>query len=241
MANLRVLIADDEPLARERLRRLLGGEPGVEIVAEAGDGPAAQAAIAEHRPDLVFLDVQMPGRDGLQVLAGLPPESRPAVIFVTAHERFALEAFNVRAVDYLLKPFDRDRFRIALARAAEHRRSRGEGRPPERLAVRADGRVVFVRPSEIRWIEAADNYIILHLADQRLMARETLSAFELQLGSVNFARVNRSALVQLDQVKELQPGSQGGHVVVLRDGTRLPLSRALRDQFVRFVSGNPPP
>src|SRR6185312_4728613 len=195
-----------------------------EIVAECGDGPAAQAAITAHRPDLVFLDIQMPGRDGLQVLAGLPPESRPAVIFVTAHEHFALEAFNFRAVDYLLKPFDRDRFRVALARAVEQLRGRGErpgeSRPPERLAVKADGRTVFVRPAEIRWIEAADNYIVLHLADQRLMARETLSAFELQLGSADFARVNRSALVHLDQVKELQPGPLGGHVVVLRDGTR---------------------
>jgi two-component system LytT family response regulator len=244
MPKLRTVIVDDEPLARERLLRLLSTEPQVEVVAECGDGLAAAEAIKRQAPDLMFLDIQMPGRDGLQVLAELPVAKRPAIIFVTAHAQFALDAFNVGAVDYLLKPFDRERFQVALARAEDFLKSRNAGvrpegeaapaRSPDRLAIKTDGKVVFVRPEEIQWIEAADNYVVLHLGDRRLMARETLKSLELQLGQTDFARVNRSAFVRLDQVSELHPAAHGDYTVVLRNGTRLPLSRSLRGQLARF-------
>lgn len=255
MKNFRVLIVDDEPLARERLRMLLSGETGVELIGQCGDGLEAVRTIQRDSPDIVFLDIQMPGCDGLQVVADLAPERRPAVVFVTAHERFALEAFNVKAVDYLLKPFDRERFHTALSRAIEQVRVQRAGalsqrienmitdapapvaRKTERLAIKTDGKVVFLRPEEIEWIEAADNYVIIHLSDRKLMTRETLSALEEQLGTDKFARINRSVLVQLDQVKELQPAFHGDYVVILRNGARLPLSRAFRGQLGRFITG----
>lgn len=252
MTKLRALIVDDEPLARERLRALLRDEPSVEIIGECGSGTEAIATIQRTPLDLVFLDMQMPGCDGLQVLAELPVENRPAVIFVTAHERFALDAFEVQAIDYLLKPFDRERFQTALRRAEEHLRARRAGQlgeklenlladasPPgkknERLTVKADGRLVFLKADEIVWVEAADNYVVLHLVTGRLMLRETMAAIEARLGTVSFARVNRSALVHLDQIKELQPTLHGDYIVLLRNGTKLPLSRNLRGQLDKFT------
>jgi len=252
VTKLRALIVDDEPLARERLRALLGDEPSVEIIGECGSGTEAIATIQRTPLDLVFLDMQMPGCDGLQVLAELPVENRPAVIFVTAHERFALDAFEVQAIDYLLKPFDRERFQTALRRAEEHLRARRAGQlgeklenlladasPPgkknERLTVKADGRLVFLKADEIVWVEAADNYVVLHLVTGRLMLRETMAAIEARLGTVSFVRVNRSALVHLDQIKELQPTLHGDYIVLLRNGTKLPLSRNLRGQLDKFT------
>ncbi|HEX2861144.1 MAG TPA: LytTR family DNA-binding domain-containing protein [Lacunisphaera sp.] len=247
MSRLRVLIVDDELLARERLRGFLQAESAVEIIGECADGPAALAAIRQGTPDLVFLDMQMPGCDGLQVLAQLPEDRRPAIVFATAHERFAVDAFDVAAVDYLLKPFDRERFRQALARAQDHVQAhRPAGNPASpaaapavdrknlRLAVKADGRIVFLKPEEIMWVEADDNYVTLHLATGRLMARETLASIENRLGHGSFTRISRSAIVQLDQIKELQPTVHGDYTVMLRDGTRLPLSRSLRGQLERF-------
>ena len=250
--KLRILIVDDEPLARERLRSLLQAEPDVEIMGECGSGTEAIATIRRTPPDLVFLDMQMPGCDGLQVLAELPEEKRPAVIFATAHERFALDAFEVQAVDYLLKPFDRERFQTALRRAQEFLLARragelgqkletllvdaGPARKNQRLTFKADGRLVFLKPEEIVWVEAADNYAVLHLATGRLMLRETMAALEARLGTVSFARVNRSAIVHLDQIKELQPALPGDYVVLLRDGSKLPLSRGLRGQLGKFAS-----
>ena len=252
MTKLRALIVDDEPLARERLRALLRDEPSVEIVGECGSGTDAIAMLRSTPIDLVFLDVEMPGCDGLQVLSELPAEGRPAVIFVTAHERFAVDAFEVQAVDYLLKPFDRERFQTALRRAEESLRARRAGKledkleslladaaapskKVERLTVKSDGRLIFLKPDDIAWVEAADNYIILHLAEGRLMMRETLTTLEGRLSPGMFARVNRSALVNLDQVKELQPTFHGDYVVVLRNGTKVPLSRSLRGQFGKFI------
>ena len=251
--KIRALIVDDEPLARERLRSLLRAEDAVEIVGECGNGTEALAAIRANPPDLLFLDMQMPGCDGLQVVAGLPEQNRPAVIFVTAHEKFALDAFDVQAVDYLLKPFDRDRFLTALRRAQEHLRTRRSGelgqklesllansaapaRKNERLTVKADGRLVFLKPDEIVWVEAADNYAVLHLTTGRLMLRETMAALEARLGTVSFARISRSAIVHLDQIKELQPTFHGDYMVLLRDGSKLPLSRSLRGQLGKFAS-----
>ncbi len=251
---LRALIVDDEPLARERLRTMLRDEPSIEIAGECASGTEAIAVIKEVPLDVVFLDMQMPGGDGLQVLEEIPEANRPAIIFVTAHVHFALDAFDAQAVDYLLKPFDRARLQTAVRRAAEHLQARRAGdlgrriesllrtaaapeKTPGRLAVRADGRLVFLKSDEILWIEAADNYVVLHLAATSMMVRETLSALEARLGPVSFARINRSALVHLDQIKELQPGVQGDYVVLLRDGTRLPLSRNHRGRLAKFVAG----
>jgi two-component system LytT family response regulator len=245
--KIRTLIVDDEPLARERLRSLLAKEDSVEIIGECGSGTEAIATIRTAMPDLVFLDMQMPGCDGLQVLAELPEDRRPAVIFATAHEKFAVDAFDVAAVDYLLKPFDRDRFRVAMRRAAEQlQRTREPGAPPaapraaatgDRISVKADGRIVFLKPDEIVRVEAADNYVLLHLVEGRLMLRETMSAIEARLGGAEFVRVNRSAIVRLAQIREIQPAQHGDYTVILRDGTRLPLSRSLRSQLDRFAGG----
>lgn len=246
MDRLKALIVDDEPLARERLRGMLEAEPMVEVIGECADGTEALTAIRYASPDAVFLDMQMPGCNGLQVVAQLPETGRPAIVFTTAHEQFALDAFAVAAVDYLLKPFDRDRLQQAVRRALEHRRARGgesaplaasspsEERRSDRLAFKTDGRIVFLRPAEILWAEADDNYVTLHLSAGRLMLRETLTTIENRLGSGHFTRVNRSAVVNLDQIKELQPALHGDYTVVLRDGTRLPLSRSLRGRFEHF-------
>lgn len=243
--KIRTLIVDDEPLARDRLRSLLAAEDSVEIIGECGSGTDAIAAIRRDSPDLVFLDMHMPGCDGLQVLAELPEGRRPAIVFATAHERFAVDAFDVAAVDYLLKPFDRDRFRTALRRAAEHlKREREPGAAPslvppaeERITVKADGRIVFLDPADIVRVEAADNYVLLHLVEGRLMVRETMSAIEERLGASGFARVNRSAIVQLARIREIQPAQHGDYTVVMRDGTKLPLSRSLRGQLGKLGGG----
>jgi two-component system LytT family response regulator len=254
MTKLRIVMADDEPLARERFRALLPKDVLLEVVAECGTGTEAVAAIRREKPDIVFLDVQMPGLDGLQVVAELAPGERPAVVFVTAHDKFAVEAFGVRAVDYVLKPYDRERLETAIERAAEYvavRRtgdlgSRLEGllaqaggpapARTERIAVKVDGRFIFLKPEEIAWVEAADNYVVIHTsAAERLMLRETLSAIEDRLARQQFTRVSRSAVVRIDQVRELQPNAQGDYTVVLRDNTRLPLSRNLRGQFEKFL------
>jgi two-component system LytT family response regulator len=241
MHRISALIVDDEPLARERLRGLLAAEPTVEVVGECGTGPEAIAAIRGNAPDLVFLDMHLPGCDGLKVLAELPEDRRPAIVFATADDGFAVDAFDVAAVDYLLKPFDRERFRQALRRAEDHlQRQREPDAAPaspaariERIVVKTDGRLVFLRAEEIIRVEAADNYAALHLVTGRLMVRETLAALEVRLGPA-FARVNRSALVHLDQVKEILLTPHGDSTVVLRDGTKLPLSRNLRGQLEKF-------
>ncbi len=251
--KLRTLIVDDEPLARERLQGLLRTEASVEVVGQCGSGTEAIAAIKNAPLDLVFLDMQMPGCDGLQVLAGIPVENRPGIIFATAHEKFAVDAFDVQAIDYLLKPFDRERLQTALRRAHDFIRMRRQSDaapkpvdvpaiPPspvqknERLTVKADGRLVFLKPDEIVWVEAADNYVVLHLTTGRLMLRETMAAIEARLGTVSFVRINRSAIVHYDQIREIQPALHGDYTVVLRDGTEIPLSRSLRGQLSRFVT-----
>lgn len=253
MTPLNVLIVDDEPLARQRLRGMLQHVP-VHILGECSSGPEAIEAIRAKRPDVVFLDVQMPGCNGLEVASKFEPKERPCVIFVTAHESFAVEAFEVDAVDYLLKPFDLARVQEALTRAENHLRARAadaatpapsfpvggspSDRRPDRITVKADGRIVFLKPDEIMWAEAADNYVVVHLrSGERLMFRDTLSALEERLGSASFTRVNRSAIVNLHRVRELQPTLHGDYSVVLEDGTKLPLSRSLRSSIDHFMTG----
>jgi len=255
VSKLRILIADDEPLARERLRALLPQDISYEIVAECASGTEAVEAIRRDKPDVAFLDMQMPGCDGLKVVEGIAPADRPAIVFVTAHDKFAVEAFGVRAVDYVLKPFDRARLETALERAAEYVAARRAGAlgariesllasagaavppRPERLAVKADGRFVFLNFDEIVWVEAADNYVVIHTtAGERMMPRDTLSSIEERLGPQKFTRVSRSAIVRIDQVKELQPTAQGDYTILLREGTRIPLSRGLRGRFEKFLT-----
>jgi len=250
---LRALIVDDEPLARERLRSVLRTEASIELVGECGSGTEAIATIRSTALDLLFLDVQMPRGDGMQVLAEIPAENRSGIIFATAHERYALNAFETEAVDYLLKPFDRERLLAALDRAREFHRARqlrnAEPKPDdpsavvgapkkqiESFAVRMDGRLVFLKPDEIVWIEADDNCVIFHLGTGRLMLRETMTAFVARLSYAKFPRVNRSAFVHLDRIKELQPTLHGDYAVLLNDGTKFPLSRSLRGELIKFAS-----
>ena len=235
---LRALIVDDEPLARKRLRTLLRAEPQVEVVGEAEDGVAAVDAIESARPDLVFLDVQMPGLDGFGVLDEVGLDRAPAVIFVTAYDKYALKAFDAHAVDYLLKPFDRARLREAIARAvklAGHDdvlqrvyallASVTTKRPLRRVLVRSEGRVHFVSTHEIDWIEAAGHYAAVHAGRQTHVIRETIAALSARLDSERFVRIARGTVVNLDSVHELHSASHGDMDVVLKDGTKLRASR----------------
>lgn len=251
--KIRTLIVDDEPLARERLAAFLSGEPEIELIGECADGHEAVAAVRKHSPDLVFLDVQMPGLDGFGVIAELAGEKLPAIIFVTAYDQFALRAFEVHAVDYLLKPFDRERFNKALQRAVEQiRRSQpadlserlakmiselqpASQRPFDRLAIKSDGRVLLFKPEEIDWIEAADNYVNLHVGNESHLHRETMSALEARLPSKQFLRISRSTIVNVERIKELQPMFHGDYVVILKDGTRLSLSRGYREKLNQLL------
>lgn len=246
--STRVLIADDEPLARERLRSLLANAPGMEVIGECADGPSAIAAIQQMKPDLVFLDVQMPGNTGFDVIEAIGPAKMPFVIFVTAYDKYALRAFDVHALDYLLKPFDRDRFDQALARARQQldRQSGGElerrllelvqdlkpaAQRLERFVIKSGGRVFFVRAADIDWIEAAGNYVKLHVGTESHLFRETMNAIESQLDPDNFFRIHRSHIVNIERVKELQPWFNGEYVVFLKSGTRLTLSRGYREKL----------
>jgi len=246
--KVRTLIVDDELLARERLRQLLQAESDIELIGECTDGTEAVAAVQQNKPDLVFLDIQMPELDGFGVLEAINPDFAPVIVFVTAHDKFALRAFEVHAVDYLLKPFDRERFQTALRRALErvkHRDSQAiqqkqaallaEVKPPakpaERLAVKSGGRVVFVKISDIDWIEAAHNYVELHVGKESHLLRETLNAIEARLSPEKFARISRSAIVNIERVKELQPLFHGEYSVTLQNGTRVTLSRRYRGKL----------
>ena len=243
---IRVLIVDDEPLARERLRTFLQDEPEVSLVGECATGKEAVAAIRKKKPHLVFLDVQMPELNGFGVLEQLGPEHCPPVIFVTAHDRFACRAFEVHAIDYLLKPFDRSRFRTALGRALRRIQAPPAGqsqqmanllaevRPgalSDRLAVKSGGRVLLIKLEEIDYIEAASNYVEIHVGRESHLLRETMTKLEERLPSDRFLRISRSTIVHIDRIKELQPLFHGEYSVILRDGTKLTLSRGYRDKL----------
>jgi two-component system, LytTR family, response regulator len=246
--TVRVLVADDEAVARRRMRRLIAAEPDVALVGECGDGASALQAITRDRPDIVFLDVQMPELDGFEVVRAAWPTGLPGVVFVTAFDRYALRAFDVHAIDYLLKPFTRERFRLALSRARDRVERRGADdnmaalldylrasrRYPSRVAVRAGDRFVVVDWRDVDWVEAADNYVKLHVGAKTHLLRETLASIEKQLDPARFARIHRSAIVQLDRVVELHPASHGDVDVVLRGGTRLSLTRTWRERVERM-------
>jgi two-component system LytT family response regulator len=256
MEKIRTIIVDDEPLARDSMRVLLERDSEIELVAECANGYEALQAIQELAPDLLFLDVQMPEMDGFEMLARVETERLPVAIFVTAYDQHALRAFEVHALDYLLKSYSDDRFEAALRRAKEQIRQKKVNEisqrlvalldsqkqektqtPPEpgtylmRLVVKSGGRVFFLKTAEIDWIEAADYYVYLHVGGKSHLLRETMNALEKQLDPRKFQRVHRSTIVNLDRIKELQPHAHGDYTVILHDGTPLKLSRGYRPKL----------
>jgi two-component system, LytTR family, response regulator len=242
---LRLLIVDDEPVARRRLRRLVREIGEIDIAGEAGDGDSAVSAIRALKPDIVLLDVQMPEMDGFQVLTAIGRETLPAVIFVTAFDQYALRAFEVHALDFLLKPVSAEKLAGALERARTRiAERRGASVDPRvlallddlasrrrflsRLPVKLRGKLVVIDLADVDWIEAADNYVTLHVGVQTFPARETMGRLERELDPERFVRIHRSAIVQVDRIKELLPDFHGDFVVVLRNGARVTLSRTYR-------------
>jgi len=245
MEKIRALIVDDEALARKRLRQFLAEVPDVEVVGECEDGRRAVSLIRSAAPDLLFLDVQMPLLDGFGVIREVGAGSVPAVVFVTAFDQFALRAFEAHALDYLLKPFGRERFMQAVVRA---RRQIGDAnvrarldalvgglserpRHAARLAVKARGRTVILSTDEIDWVGAADNYLELHAGSASYVVRETLGQLQSKLDPRKFVRIHRSTLVNVERIKELHPMFAGDQVVVLHDGTKLQVSRTNRQRL----------
>ena len=230
MTPIRTLVVDDEPLARAELCRLLVGNASVAVVGRCGDGNEALGAIRGLRPDLVFLDVQMPECDGFEVLERLGSRLPPAIVFVTAYDRYALRAFEAGVLDYLLKPFDAARFTRTLARAMDRVAAVRLAAVPAdaRIAIRSIGDVVFVRVADIDWIEAADYYACLHVGATTHILRRSLAELENELLPCGFARAHRSTIVNLARVARLSLGADGEHEIELHDGTRIKLSRHYR-------------
>ncbi len=238
MPKIRAAIIDDEPFARERVRRLLADDADIEIVGEAGDGFEAVSLIKRAKPALVFLDVQMPGKDGFAVLADLATDEMPIVIFLTAYDQYAVKAFEAAALDYLLKPFDEDRLAKAVARAKAQMQIADEIEQPEtseifksetgfleRVLVKKGGRVFFFKTDEIEWIEAYGNYVRLHFPQQTHLLRETISSLETALDPRRFVRVHRSGIVNLDRIRELQTVFGSRARLILTSGAEIFVSR----------------
>ncbi|MEZ4416805.1 MAG: LytTR family DNA-binding domain-containing protein [Gemmatimonadota bacterium] len=245
MSVLTAVVVDDEPHARSKIRRFLSEDARIRVVAEASDGLEALEVLERERPHLVFLDIQMPGMDGFEVLQQLDPSVQPQVIFVTAHDDHALRAFEVHALDYLLKPVDPDRFTETLQRAVDaHERGTeaplpaalratlAERTPIERFLVRSRGRMVLVPVAQVEWIGAAGNYVEVHVGDAVHLVRGTLADVEDRLPAGCFARIHRSTIIRLDRIKELQPWSHGDWMVILDSGVELKLSRRYRERLV---------
>jgi len=241
--QIRVLIVDDERLSRQRLRRLLAAEPDIAIVAECGNAAAALEALAARHVDLLFLDVQMPQMDGFQFLDSLD-DGRPVVVFVTAYDDYAVRAFDVRALDYLLKPFEPARFAKTLERARQEVELRRSSRPAggvaplvrTHLPVKTSGRILFLRMEEIDSIEAADNYVRIHMGSgEAHLVRETMNAMQARLDPARFLRIHRSTIVNVARVRELRPWFHGDYIVLLANGRQLTLSRSYRDNVLRLA------
>lgn len=255
MSLLRVLIADDEPMGRQRLSRMLRAESDVELVAACANGAEALEAIRRHGPDLAFIDIQMPGLDGFGVVDALEHDRAPSIVFVTAHDYYAVRAFEVHALDYLLKPFDQTRLHAALNRAREqlpahapgdaarrmialleelNQRQKGE-LGLERLVIRTPERTFFLRTEAIDWIEAAGKHVHLHVGKATHPLRGGITALEHQLDPARFVRISRSAIVNIDRIQEIQPWFQGDHLVILQDRTRLTSTRGYREGLQRLL------
>lgn len=261
--EIRAVIADDEALARLRLSRLCALSGGIDVVAEAKDGDEAIQCVAEHRPQLLFLDVEMPGKNGLSVAEGLDPRARPLVVFVTAYRDYAVGAFAVRALDYLLKPFDKERFAATIARVREELamearhgdRARGDDlrgpgshgqsgdagapriapRAVERLAVKNGSTTRFVELKDVDCVTAEGNYVSVQCGDQSYLVRETMSAMETTLDPASFVRVHRSAIVRIDRIDEIQPVASGEYVLRMRGGKTIAAARTYRQRLLRAL------
>jgi two-component system, LytTR family, response regulator len=246
--TIRALIADDEPLARTRVRMMLDGRPGYEIVAECGDGPETVEGIIEHAPALIFLDIKMPALDGFDVLEALDAtQVPPAIIFVTAFDAYAVKAFDIRAVDYLLKPFNAVLFEQALERAESRLTRSSQGidadlravletlrstrAHPDRFLVRAANHLYFVRETDIEWVDAADNYVRLHAGGRAHFVRDTMKSFAVKLRPDRFVRVHRSIIVSLDHIQRLEPHGHGEYLITMRDGSRVASSRSYSERL----------
>lgn len=249
---IRALIVDDEPLPRERIRTLLAAYPEIEVGGECGDGREAVEAILLGRPDLVFLDIQMPELDGFEVVRSIAGEYLPAIVFVTAFDQHAIRAFEVNAVDYLLKPINAERFDAAVRRAVGRIRPtagsgsdrqlldlvaslRAERRGPHRFVVRTGARIHFVRAADVDWIDAADNYLRLHANGREHLVRETLKSIETQLDPETFFRVHRSVIINIDRVESIEPCGHGEYTVTMKDGARLTASRSYSERLRRVL------
>jgi two-component system, LytTR family, response regulator len=250
--KIRTLIVDDMLLARKRVKRFLHTDPDIEIIGECSDGRDAIEAIKNLSPDLIFLDVQMPELDGFEVLEAVGSDSISEVIFITAYDQFALRAFEVHALDYLLKPFDFERLRKAVDRAKSQIKQKQTGDIDKRLSalindikaghkylkrliVKAAGRTIFLLVEEIDWIEAAGNYLRLQAGKESYMIRERMSQMESKLDPDKFVRIHRSTLVNIDRIKELQPLFNGDQLVILRDGKQLTMSRTYRERLMSIL------
>ena len=249
MTPIRLLVVDDEPLARAGIRRLLEGDPEIEVIGECGDGAEAVVAILDTQPDAVLLDIKMPEMSGLDVVRTVGVERMPLTIFITAYDAHALHAFELHAVDYLLKPFDDARFAQTIARLKTEVRTRAAARLSEKLlhvlqdtqpaqpryltrvVVRADGRTLLLRADDIDWIEAADYYARIHVRGKSYLLRETMNELETRLDPDQFFRVHRSAIVNLEKVQEIQPFTRGEHVIIMGSGARVRLSRGRREKL----------
>jgi two-component system LytT family response regulator len=256
MKKITGLIVDDEPLARKFIRRMLEKHPSVEIVGECGNGKEAVTSILELKPRLVFLDVQMPEMNGFTVLETLGVTALPLIVFVTAYEHYAIRAFEIHALDYLLKPFDQTRFDIAMTRVEEKSADPEEVQTEqkqiasllesfaqkspylERLVVKSGGRIIFLKTAEVEWVQADDKYAHLHTGGKSHLVRQTLGALEAKLDPQKFVRIHRSAIVNIERIKELQPMFTGEHTVVLENGTKLTLSRSYKNKLFEIL-GNP--
>lgn len=231
-ARIRTLIVDDEPLARSNLASLLRDDQEIEIIGECSSGSEAMVEVRSRKPDLLFLDVQMPEFDGFDVLDFLGRDLPPAIIFVTAYDQYALRAFDAGALDYLLKPFDDARFRVALDRAKERVAHRKEApQKLERLVIKSTGQVWFIRVADIDWIEAADYYACLHVGTRTHMLRRSMGELEQELEPNEFCRIHRSSIVNLLRVERIELNADGEHEVLLRTGARLRMSRRYRREL----------
>ena len=254
--SIRAIIVDDEPLAREKLRRFLADERDVDVIRECSNGREAVAAIRKERADVVFLDIQMPELDGFGVVEAADPAHLPFVVFVTAHDAYAVKAFEVHALDYLLKPFDRERLHDTLARVRRAlQRSLSDGyqnqilsllndlredrRRPDRLLIRSAGRVFFLDVEEIDWVEAEGNYLSLHAGETTHLVRETMNAMERRLESSGFVRIHRSTIVNLNRLKELRPWFEGESIAILKGGKKLNVGKSFRKKLAALYSQRP--